>query len=279
MSLLAIVAQAVVILTSGTLSGASFLDQNIMQGFENIPTTNVPIDISGIDFASGAFTTDDLKIGTPHELFLTNFESWATKHEITLVGTNKDAKYLAKRGFIPDKDGVDLKDVPGVLNAANALYKIPDSVIEVMKGKTIYFSTESGRSKSIHSAWGPDSLNRGFIIEQNVWDANVIHELGHIVDVHGIQGAYDDKQNIFSNSKDERDKIFQVLVKYEPNKPSSPLGHISRYSSQNDLENFADHFAYYVIYPDKFRDRIKNDPLLVDEYEFLRDQIFDGKEF
>ncbi|KKK49761.1 hypothetical protein LCGC14_3131800, partial [marine sediment metagenome] len=58
-----------------------------------------------------------------------------------------------------------------------------------------------------------------------------------------------------------------------------PLGHISRYSSQNDLENFADHFAYYVIYPDKFQDRIKNDPLLVDEYEFLRDMIFDGKEF
>jgi len=165
------------------------------------------------------------------------------------------------------------------LIAANALYKIPYSVLEVMKDKTIYFSTESGRSKSIHSAWGPDSLNRGFIIEQNVWEANVIHELGHIVDVHGIQGAYDDKQNIFSNSKDERDKIFQVSVKYEPNKPDAPLGHISRYSSQNDLENFADHFAYYVIYPDKFQDRIKNDPLLVDEYEFLRDMIFDGKEF
>ncbi len=279
MSLLAFVAQAVVILTSGALSGASLLDQNSMQGFENIPTANVPIDISGIDFASGAFTTDDLKIGTPHELFLTNFESWATKHEITLVGTNKDAKYLAKWGFIPDKDRVELKDVPGVLIAANALYKIPDSVLEVMKDKTIYFSTEHGRSKSIHSAWGPDSLNRGFIIEQNVWEANVIHELGHIVDVHGIQGAYDDKQNIFSNSKDERDKIFQVLVKYEPNKSGAPLGHISRYSSQNDLENFADHFAYYVIYPDKFQERIKNDPLLVDKYEFLRDMIFDGKEF
>ena len=200
MSLLAFVAQAVVILTSGALSGASFLDQNSMQGFENTPAANVPIDISGIDFASGAFTADDLKIGTPHELFLANFESWATKHEITLVGTNKDAKYLARWGFIPDKDGVDLKDVPGVLIAANALYKIPYSVLEVMKDKTIYFSTESGRSKSIHSAWGPDSLNRGFIIEQNVWEANVIHELGHIVDVHGIQGAYDDKQNIFSNS-------------------------------------------------------------------------------
>lgn len=279
MSLLTIVAQAVVILSSGALSGASFLDQNIMQDLENLPTNNVPIEISGIDFASGAFTANDLKMGTPHELFLANFESWAAKHEITLVGTNKDAKHLAKWGFIADKDGVDLKDVPRVLIAANALYKIPDSVLEVMKDKTIYFSTEYGRSKSIHSAWGPNSLNRGFIIEQNVRDANVIHELGHIVDVHGIQGSFEDKQNIFINAKDERDKIFQVSVKYEPKEPGAPLGHISRYSSQNDLENFADHFAYYVIYPDKFRDRIKNDPLLVDEYEFLRDQIFDGKEF
>jgi len=279
MSLLTIVAQAVVILTSGALSGVSVLDQNIMQDFENIPTTNIPIDISGIDFASGAFLSDDLKMGTPHELFLANFESWAEKHDITLVGTNKNAKHLFRWGFYPEKDSVELKDVPGVLTAAEAFYKIPDDVMQVMKGKTIYFSTENGRSKSIHAAWGPNSIDRGIILEQNIWHANVIHELGHIVDAHGIQGQYQDKQDIFNYANDMRYEVFQVKVEYEPSISGAPLGHITRYSSESAYENFADHFAYYVIYPDKFQERIKNDPLLVDKYEFLRDSIFDGKEF
>ncbi len=100
MSLLTIVAQAVVILTTGTLSGVSVLDQNIMQGFENIPTTNVPIDISGIDFASGAFLADELKMGTPHELFLANFESWAKKTRYNFGWNKQKCKTSFQMGIL-----------------------------------------------------------------------------------------------------------------------------------------------------------------------------------
>ncbi len=70
-----------------------------------------------------------------------------------------------------------------------------------------------------------------------------------------------------------------MTLEYQPNATGPPPGYITRYSTYSDLENFADHFAYYVIYPDVFRDRMKNDPLLVDEYEFLRDFVFNGKEY
>jgi len=281
MNLLVIIAPAVLILTTGSITESTFWDLIFITDFEKTSDSSetFPIDTSSIDFASGAFSTEDLILESPNELFLEDFENWARKHDISLVGTNKNVKHLFRLSFDPDKDGVELKDVPGVLIAAQALYKIPDNVLEVMAGKTIYFSTEDGRSRSVYVDGRSDPLNRGFIIEQNVSAHTVIHELGHIVDGHGIQGIQGDEQNVFSYVKEERDKIFQVTIEYDPNVRRAPPGHITHYSSYSDLEKFAEHFAYYVIYPDVFRDRMKNDPSLVDEYEFLRDFIFDGKEY
>ncbi len=96
--------------------------------------------------------------------------------------------------------------------------------------------------------------------------------------MHGIQGVYADEQNVFSYAKEDRNKIFQVALENKPN-DKEKLGYITSYSTNNDLENFADHYAYYVVYPDMFQDEMKNDPLLAKKYEFLRDFIFNDKEF
>jgi len=281
MNLLVIIVPGVLIFTAGSITESTFWDLMFITDFEKTSdfSKTVPISTSGSDYANSSFSTEDLKIQSPNELLLANFENWARDHDISLIGTNKNHKYLFKRGMDPDKDVVELKEVPGVLIAAEALYKIPDNVLEVMAGKTIYFSTQEGPSIAVFRSGGGDHHKRGFIIEQNVRAGNVIHELGHIVDVHGIQGLYRDKQNIFSYAKEERDKIFEVTLEHQPNATGPPPGYISRYSTYSDLENFADNFAYYVIHPDVFRDRMKNDPLLVNEYEFLRDFVFNGKEY
>jgi len=281
MNLLVIIVPAVLIFTAGSIIESTFWDLMFITDFEKTSdfSKTVPISTSSSDYANSSFSTEDLKMQSPNELLLANFENWARDHDIYLIGTNKNAKYLFKSGMNPDKDVVELKEVPRVLIAAEALYKIPDNVLEVMAGKTIYFSTQEGPSMAVFRSGSVDHQKRGFIIEQNIRTGYVIHELGHIVDAHGIQGLYSDKQNIFSYAKEERDKIFEVTLEYQPNATGPPPGYISRYSTHSDLENFAEHFAYYVIYPDVFRDRMKNDPLLVDEYEFLRDFIFNGKEY
>ena len=279
MNLLVIIVPAVLIITAGSVTESTFWDIIFLTDFEKTSESSktIPNNLSGIDFASGAFSDENLKMRTPDELFLVNFENWAKEHNISLVGINKNANQL-NWSFDHDKDQVELKDVPGILIAAEALYKIPDNVLVVMAGKTIYFSTEDGRSFSVFAAWGPNPLNRGFIIEQNVRAFTVIHELGHIVDVHGIQGDLADEQNVFSYAKEDRDEIFQVALENKPN-DKEKLGYITGYSSVSDLENFADHYAYYVVYPNVFRDEMKNDPLLVKKYEFLRDFIFNDKEY
>ena len=211
-----------------------------------------------------------------------DFEDWADSHGISLVGVNKNSIDLYYLGFDKKTDIVDWKAIPGVLIAADALYKIPENVIQVMDGKTIYFSTEYGRSYTVLGTF-PEydilvGLDRGIILERNYNPHTVIHELGHIVDYHGIKGMYNDEQNIFYDSLDERNIIFKT-----PEDESNPYtilkGYVSKYSTVNDAENFAENFAHYVIYPDEFREKINSDILLFEEYEFLRDKIFTNLEY
>ena len=279
MNLLGIILPVFLIITAGSVTESTFWDIIFLTDFEKTSESSktIPNNLSEIDFASGAFSDEDLKMRTPDELLLVNFENWAKERDILLVGINKSAKQL-NWSIDHDKDQVELKDVPGILIAAEALYKIPDNILVVMTGKTIYFSTEDGRSFSVYDAWGINALNRGIILEQNVRTFIVIHEIGHIVDVHGIQGYHADEQNVFSYAKEDRDEIFKVALENKPN-DNEKLGYITSYSSNNDLENFAEHYAYYVVYPDMFRDEMKNDPLLAKKYEFLRDSIFIDKEF
>ena len=234
-------------------------------------------------------TTVESEVNPSFSIYESNeieeFENWARDNGITIVGVNKDQHHLYNYGYDPKTDHVNWKEIPRVLVAADALYKVPKNVIKVMDGKTIYFSTEQGVSYTVFGNPKPaDStvlkgVDRGFILEQNINQKNVLHELGHIVDYHGIQGSYGDKQHIFDNVLEERISIFKVTQKYQPNTGALSAGYISGYSAKSDLENFAENFAYYIVRPDVFREKILADPLLIEEYEFMRDEIFSGLEY
>jgi len=210
------------------------------------------------------------------------FENWANEHGITIVGVNKNSNDLYYTGYNESTDSVNWKEISGVLIAADVLYTVPENVLQVMDGKTIYFSTEYGRSYTVLDSF-PDhdilvGLNRGIILEQNINSHTVIHELGHIVDYHGIQGIYNDEQNIFDNFLDDRNLIFNGMDEYSSDSVVS-FGYVSSYSAVNDAENFAENFAHYVQKSEKFRQSILDDPQLIEEYEFMRDKIFHGLEY
>ena len=211
-------------------------------------------------------------------------KDWAEKRQISLQGVNKDSKHFVRTGSIEPSDKIPLQDVPDVINQIQSLYLIPDNVMDVMQGKTIYLSSEYGRSYAVYSIFTKQTqdnelLNRGLIIEQGTLKRTVVHELGHIVDFHGIQGRYDDQKNIFSSVLEQRDDLFEIDFQYDPKTGAYPAGFVSSYSMNNENENFAEHFAYYVMYPDEFREKMASDPLLKSKYEFLRDHIFEGTEY
>ncbi len=234
-------------------------------------------------------TTVESEVNPSFSIYESNeieeFENWARDNGITIVGVNKDQHHLYNYGYDPKTDHVNWKEIPRVLVAADALYKVPKNVIKVMDGKTIYFSTEHGRSYTVFGKPMPaDStflkgVDRGLILEQNINQKNVLHELGHIVDYHGIQGRFYDKQHIFDHLLEDRISIFNVTQKYQPNSGALSAGYISVYSTKSDLENFAENFAYYIVRPNEFREKIQTDTLLTEKYEFMRDKIFLGFEY
>lgn len=237
--------------------------------------------MEAIGFNEDLLITEFYENQTNYQEKVSKFSEWAAYKEISLVGINKDADHFLSTPFKPDNDRIDLNDVPKVLVAAEVLYLIPDDVLEVMRDKTIYFSIEEGRGYAIVSNF-PElnmlvGLNRGLIIEQEITKHVVLHELGHIVDYHGIQGAFEDEQNAFSELKPLREKIFKV--NYNSGSKFISEGYLTHYSLENDDENFAEHFVYYVIYPEEFREKMKNDPLLAEKYKFFKEFIFSGKEY
>lgn len=224
------------------------------------------------------------KYDTVHNTaLLLEFEEWAESHSIGLEGIRINATHGYWHGYNSTIDSVELVDVTGILIAAESLYLIPDDILLVMENKTIYFSTEFGRSTTIpmdpENWWTIfDNMDAGLFLEQNMNPDTTIHELGHVVDFIGIQN----REQVFVEFGDvrvERDRIFSVDIEYNNTRTDVPPGFISVYASANDQENFAESFAYYVLYGDAFRMEMENDSSLMEKYEFLRNVIFGGLEY
>lgn len=218
---------------------------------------------SGIENANLAFSEDYDE--------LLEFKKWAQTHEIFLVGVNKSSKNLSTDGYDPTTDEILLDDVSNVLIATEILYTIPDTVLESMKGKTIYFSTENGRGLALISSHyrSIENMNDGMIIEQNINPHSVIHEVAHIIDFEKYHGEYPN-QTI-------KDYLFEVVLD-EQNYLDLPDGYVSYYSLTDSIENFAEHFAFYVVNGDEFRDMAQSDDLIKKKYNFFKNHVFEGIE-
>lgn len=207
---------------------------------------------------------------------ITSFVEWAKQHSIHLVGINKSANEVYYQG-LDEVDKINLSDVP-YWWGAEALRKIPEKMLQVMEGKTIYFSAKRGRGYALITAF-LRGTTAGFILEQLISDHQAVHEFAHILDFVGIKGEPGDPNNILSHAKAERNRLFNVSAPYNPQASEPQIGFISIYSAANDQENFAEHFFFYIFYPQLFRDQMQNDTLLKEKYEFFKKWIFEGKEY
>lgn len=210
------------------------------------------------------------------------FIGWGKQHGISLVGINKSVNYFYFNGSRPE-DFLDVKNVPNILNVAEGLYKIPEEVLQVMEGKTFYLSHQNGRGYTVLGSWPEQhilaGMERGSILEQFLTPQQAVHEFAHILDYHGIRGMYDDPQNHFKELELLRKEIFAVAFAYDPHLSKAPFGYIDVYSTANDAENFAQHFAAYILDGEEFRTRARDDPLLKKKYDFFNNKLFHGREY
>lgn len=208
----------------------------------------------------------------PTAVEITEFSNWASARGINLQAVNVSVDDMYYNRYDPAAHNITLKQIPGLMLAYEGLRKITGDALGTMRDKTIYFSTSNERPyANLTGDYGGTLKNTksGFILTQPISEMGTIHELGHIVGYHGIEGLYGFAAP-FVYLKGEYDALFDTTgIVYPP--AQTPKGYISSYATANKAENFAEHFAYYVIDPGTFQKQMSGDELLVRKYNFFRD--------
>lgn len=222
-----------------------------------VPTPVQPVDLSQ------KFSTDSE---------ISEFVSWASNRQITLQAVKAGVDDMYYNRYDPAAHNINLKQIPGLMSAYTGLRKITGDALETMRDKTIYFSTSNERPyTNLTGDYGGTLKNTrpGFILTQPISEMGTIHELGHIIGYHGIEGLYG-FHSIFNYLKKDYDFLFDASgIDYPP--AQTPKGYISNYATANKAENFAEHFAYYVIDSSTFQRQMSGDELLIKKYNFFRD--------
>jgi hypothetical protein len=163
------------------------------------------------------------------------------------------------------------------------LKSLPAEHVAELKNLTLYFSNEGRRG-----------LGGGSTIIlrcQNVTDSELIgvlvHEMGHIVDTGLYQGSVRAGKSEFNDGgtpvyRDDPSLAFYRLG-FENEKSlksdASALDFISGYSASDPFEDFAESYNYYVLHGNEFRLLARTNKILQKKYSFLKNRIFQGKEF
>lgn len=218
------------------------------------------------------------------------FQKWADERGITLKGTQKTVFFWTAPEYRADDQDVSLDKIKGVANVYKSLSLLPDDVLEVMREKTIYFSTEEGRSTIISEGHPDKSLQAGiFMGADTTYGQAAVHEFAHVFAEHalGTEGEGRFFETEFPKYNTIRE-TFSLLFPWKSAEGGNvnyggvnegPQGFISGYSTINQTENFAETFGYYVEAGNIFRQKMENDTLLTAKYNFLKDNIFSGKEY
>jgi len=232
---------------------------------------NYLVILTSIILLSSLYVVDVFAASSTQSNELTKFQNWADDHGIKLQGTNKKTNQLYSNGWIESRDGVDWKSIPNNMNAYLALSKLPDDVLKVAKGQTLYLSNQNGRSYTVLGSWPSNhiltNMNKGIILEQPISIQTVTHEFGHVVDFNAIQCNYGCSLTNYNTMKAQRMIIFATP---QP-------GYISSYAKTNTNENFAENFAFFVNQPAMYQTKLLQDATLKNEYNFLKNIIFSGK--
>lgn len=202
---------------------------------------------------------------------------WAKKHEFKFIGTGETIK-----------DEVSITAMPGVDIIFKELNNFPPHLIKLLKGTTVYLSTEYGGSTTWTSTESESkigiSIKKAFIHQTKPPD-EMTHELAHALDMVSIRV---DKSSEFTIGKtdeevrllrEEFERVFQISKEPWTDSTKAPPGFVNIYASTNSSENFASHFDYYINQPEYFRERAAKESGLAQKYNFLKTKIFLGKEY
>ena len=180
---------------------------------------------------------------------------------------------------------VKLEAIPNRQYIVDGIRALPLLIVKAYRGKAIYLTTVRGRSYAVgmpisNSVYtGFVGMQAGFFLDRNTGPLtthNFVHELGHVIDYTVIAGQYGRYLHPYQfpelrSTKTEKDRVFG---RGDDKVPATAHGYVSRYARTNAQENFAEHFANYILKKEQFLQRAEGErsaghPELMDKYRFL----------
>ncbi len=168
---------------------------------------------------------------------------------------------------------------------------LPLSVVQIYRGKGIYFTTLPGRSYAPTMPASNTTYKSNVGMQTGLWvelrsggvegtAQNFVHEFGHIIDYVIIKGGYGSYRAPhqfpeFRATLPEKERVFGIR---DDKVPQTPYGYISRYAMTNAQESFAEHFRAYITEKDKFLNQAeeeltKGHAELMQKYRFMEKLI------
>ena len=129
-------------------------------------------------------------------------------------------------------------------------------------------------------------LNTGNIESQKELKSVFVHEMGHVVDLGVLKGKngrrtsfWDGKTPIYSD--DPSLKFYRISWRSSEEKKSNAKSSdfVSGYAKSSVFEDFAETYIFYRLHGEKFRVEMQYSKKLQEKYNFMKNIVFDGKEF
>jgi len=178
-------------------------------------------------------------------------------------------------------------DVSSLIHCKSLIYRtlesLPQENVNRLQDLTLSFDNNARRGLG---GGGTIILRCSNVTDEELVGV-LVHEMGHIEDTGVLQGhsytgesEFQDGSNPIYN--DDPSLSFYRLsfldaTTLRPN--AAPIDFVSGYAMSDPFEDFAETYNFYILHGEEFRKMVSTDEVLQKKYDFLKNRVFNGKEF
>lgn len=163
------------------------------------------------------------------------------------------------------------------------LKSLPEEAVKKLQHLTLYFSDEGRRGLG----GGSTIILRCKSVTDKELVGVLVHEMGHITDTGLLQGTSlagesefnDGTDPVYNDDPSVGFYRLSFLDEHTLRPENTQLDFVSGYAMSDPFEDFAESYNYYILHGYEYRRLMQTSEVLRAKYNFLKNQIFQGKEF
>ena len=194
-----------------------------------------------------------------------------------------DERNMKISAFSGDPTGVPVTELTTCKAVIErTLEVLPSNLTASLDEMTLYFNQHEPRGMANSHTL---EIRCGGLSDREV-AAVLVHELGHITDLGAFRGASQEasafRDGTMTVAADDHSAEFYALSWRDEKTQrfgAVQKDFVSGYAMSDPFEDFAETFITYVLHGEDFRMIAKESKVLEKKYEFLKNTVFNGREF